>query len=186
MNRCCVVRFAKNTYQICKLWGACKIQESIKLYILLFLARVFSLLLRCLAITLRLRRGYNFHTELIHQYFRLFDFDAYRYHPSARPCPQAFLPYTEPWWIIDLEFRFFQGWHLSLFTLMKALKKITLPSCISSAGKIVATIETFLKFILQGVINYVSLFSLEAIHAVFIHVIDHLGWAQGCRLGWYR
>jgi hypothetical protein len=58
---------------------------------------------------------------------------------------------------------------------MKALKKITLPSCISSAGKIVATIETFLKFILQGVINYVSLFSLEAIHAVFIHVIDHLG-----------
>ncbi len=57
--------------------------------------------------TLRLRRGYNFHTKLTHQYFRLFDFDACQYHPSVWPCPQAFLPYTEPWWIIDLKFKFF-------------------------------------------------------------------------------
>jgi hypothetical protein len=39
--------------------------------------------------------------------------------------------------------------------------------------KIVATMETALKFILQGIINYLGLFSLEAIHAVLIHVIDH-------------
>jgi hypothetical protein len=86
---------------VLKLWGACKIQASIKLYILLYVARVFSCFLRWLANTLKLTRGYNFHTQLTHKYFRLFDFDAYQYHPSVRPCPQAFLPYTEPWWIID-------------------------------------------------------------------------------------
>ncbi len=46
-------------------------------------------ILRWLAITLRLTRGYNFHTELTHQFCRLFDFDTYQYHPSVRPCPQA-------------------------------------------------------------------------------------------------
>jgi hypothetical protein len=29
------------------------------------------------------------------------------------------------------------------------------------------------KIILQGIINFLGLFSLEAIHTVFIHVIDH-------------
>ncbi len=44
---------------------------------------------RWLAITLRLRRGYNFQTQLTHQFCRLFDFDTYQYHPSIWPCPQA-------------------------------------------------------------------------------------------------
>ncbi len=44
---------------------------------------------RWLAITLRLTRGYNFHTQLTHQFCRLFDFDTYQCHPSVRPCPQA-------------------------------------------------------------------------------------------------
>jgi hypothetical protein len=44
---------------------------------------------------------------------------------------------------------------LSLFTLMEAFKKFTLPSCISLCKvtkKIVAIIETFQKIILQGIV----------------------------------
>jgi hypothetical protein len=54
--------------------------------------------------------------EYFQQYLRLFDFDAYRYHPSAGPCPQAFLTYTEPWWIIDLAFKFF--WKLTFWVYL--------------------------------------------------------------------
>jgi len=53
---------------------------------------------------------------------------------------------------------------LSLFTLMKAFKKFTLPGCVSLCRvtrKIVATIGTFQKNILQGIINYLGLFSLK-------------------------
>jgi len=53
---------------------------------------------------------------------------------------------------------------LSLFTLMKAFKTFTLPSWISSCRvtrKVVATIGTLKKYILQGIINYLGLFSLE-------------------------
>jgi hypothetical protein len=57
----------------------------------------FSLVfLRWLANSLRLTRGYNFHSQLTHEYFKIFDFDAYQYHPSVQPCPQAFLPQTKP------------------------------------------------------------------------------------------
>jgi hypothetical protein len=54
---------------------------------------------------------------------------------------------------------------LSLFTLMKAFEKFTLPNHIilcRVTRKIVATIGTFLKIILECIINYFALFSLEA------------------------
>ncbi len=90
--------------KLCKLWGACKIQASIKLYILSNVARVFSLFCNAACKYIKTDKGLQFPHWTDPPLFQAFWLWCL-YHPSVWPCPQAFLPYTEPWWIIDLKFK---------------------------------------------------------------------------------